>query len=113
MKEALNTRVSFGGDAPGCLEGDSWRKLGVIWGQVLEEMLESVCGLTAADGVVVLRELAEEQHLLLGQLQALLLHQVHLLLGFEGLLGHHQVLLQHALLLLPPLSPRVLNLGRL
>lgn len=71
-----------------------------------------VC-LTAGDGAVVLGELVEEQHFLLSQLQTLLLDQVHLLLGFEGLLGHHQVLLQHALLLLPPLSPRVLNLGGL
>lgn len=69
--------------------------------------------LTAGDGAVVLRQLVEEQHLLLSQLQALLLDQVHLLLGFQGLLGHHEVLLQHALLLLPPLSPRVLNLGGL
>lgn len=69
--------------------------------------------LTAGDGAVVLGELVEEQHFLLSQLQTLLLDQVHLLLGFEGLLGHDKVLLQHALLLLPPLSPRVLNLGGL
>lgn len=71
-----------------------------------------VC-LTAGDGAVVLSELVEEQHFLLSQLQTLLLDQVHLLLGFEGLLGHHKVLLQHVLLLLPPLSPRILNLGGL
>lgn len=67
--------------------------------------------LTAArDGAAVLGELVEEQHFALGQLQSLLLDQVHLLLGSEGLLRHHQVLLQHALLLLAPLGARVLDL---
>lgn len=69
--------------------------------------------LTAGDRAVVVREFVEEQHFLLSKLQTLLLDQVHLFLGFEGLLGHHKVLLEHALLLLPPLSPWVLNLGGL
>ena len=73
----------------------------------------TLVSLTAGDGVVVLGELTEEQHFLLSQLQSLLLDQVHLLLGFEGLLGHHKVLLEHALLLLPPLSPGVFDLGGL
>lgn len=80
---------------------------------ILHNWVTMKASLTAGDGAIVLRELVEEQHFLLSQLQTLLLDQVHLLLGFEGLLGHHKVLLQHALLLLPPLSPRVLNLGSL
>jgi hypothetical protein len=63
--------------------------------------------------LLLLVHLPEEQHLLLGQLQPLLLHLVHLLLGLQRLLRHHQVLLQHALLLLPPLRARVLYLGGL
>lgn len=80
---------------------------------ILHNLVTMKVSLTAGDGAIVLRELVEEQHFLLSQLQTLLLDQVHLLLGFEGLLGHHKVLLQHALLFLPPLSPRVLNLGSL
>lgn len=49
--------------------------------------------------------------LLLRKLQALLLHLVDLLLRTQGLLGHHQVILQHVLLLPPPLYPGVLDLS--
>lgn len=49
--------------------------------------------------------------LLLRELQALLLHLVDLLLCTQGLLGHHQVILQHVLLLPPPLYPGILNLS--
>ena len=49
--------------------------------------------------------------LLLRKLQALLLHLVDLLLRTQCLLGHHQVILQHVLLLPPPLHPGVLDLS--
>lgn len=50
--------------------------------------------LTAGDGaVVILSELVEELHLLLCQLQSLLLDLIHLFLGIKSLLRHHQVLL--------------------
>lgn len=76
------------------------------WGRWRWEVLTADLGaqLVLPDGVQLLV-------LLLRQLQPLLLHLVDLLLSTQGLLGHHQVILQHVLLLPPPLYPGVLNLS--
>lgn len=76
------------------------------WGRWRWEVLTADLGaqLVLPDGVQLLV-------LLLRQLQPLLLHLVDLLLSTQGLLGHHQVILQHVLLLPPPLYPGVLDLS--
>lgn len=76
----------------------------------LAERRQLTAGVGAA---VVLAHLVQLLVLLLSQLEPLLLDLVDLLLGVEGLLGHNQVLLEHPLLLAPPLLPGVLELGKL